>query len=265
MCQSAGVIDIGLEGAMLTGAYFGIWGSYATGSPWIGLAAAASAGVVVSLLFGIFTVRWVADQVVVGTAVNLFALGLTGTLYRAQFGQSGRLLSVSRLPAWHGLDPLLVFLFVSVPLAWFLLRGTGWGLAARAAGEYPDAAEAAGFSVVRIRLQAVLLGGLFAGLAGAYLALVVTGSFAENMTAGRGFVAIAMVTFGRWRPIWVFFASLLVGFAGSLQFWFQASGWKLPYQLFVAMPYIVALLVLVFVGKGRAAPAALARGYRKGS
>jgi len=263
VCQVSGVIDIGIEGSMLSAAFFGMLGSFLTGNPWVGLATAVGAALVVTLLFGLFTVRWAADQVVVGTAINLLAMGVTGTLYRARFGESGRLLSVTKLPAWHGVDPLLAILFVSVPAAWFLLRRTGWGLAARAAGEYPDAVTAAGFSVELIRMQALIVGGAFAGLAGAYLSLVVTGSFAENMTAGRGFVAIAMVTFGRWRPGWVFLASLLIGFAGSLQFRFQAMGWKLPYQLFVTMPYVVALLVLALVGRGSAAPRALAQAYRR--
>jgi ABC-type uncharacterized transport system permease subunit len=259
------VIDIGLEGSMLTSAYFGVLGSFVTGNPWIGLAAAIGSALLMTLIFGWFTVVQGADQVVVGTAVNLLALGLTGTLYRAKFGQSGALLSVSRLPSWHGIDPLLVVLMLSVPVTWNLLFRSGWGLAARGAGQYPKAVEGAGFSVRRIRLEALALGGLFAGLAGAYLSLVVTGSFAENMTAGRGFVAIAMVTFGRWRPGWVFAASLLIGFAGSLEFWFQSLGWKAPYQIFVAAPYVLALLVLVAVGRGSAAPRALGRAYRSES
>ncbi len=260
--QTAGVINIGLEGSMLSAAYFGMLGSFATGNPWIGLAFAIAAGLISSLAFGIFSVSLAVDQVVVGTAVNLLALGLTGTLYRSKFGESGTLLSVSKLPIWHGIDPLLAILFLSVPAIWFLLFKTGWGLAARGTGQYPKAVEGAGFSVNRVRLQALALGGIYAGLGGGYLSLVTTGSFAENMTAGRGFVAIAMVTFGRWKPIWVFAASLLIGFAGSLEFWFQSLGSKLPYQLFVAAPYVIALLVLVIAGRGGSAPRALGQAYR---
>lgn len=263
VCQVAGVIDIGIEGSMLCGAFFGMLVSYFTHDPWLGLLGAVAAGLLTTLIFGFFAIVLGSDQVVVGTAINLLALGLTGTLYRNEFGQSGQLLSVERLPAWHGVDPLLVLLFLSAPATWFWIRKTGWGLAARAAGEYPEATEAAGFSVIRLRLQALTFAGAFAGIAGAYLSLVVTGSFAENMTAGRGFVAIAMVTFGRWRPGYVFLASILIGFAGSLQFFFQAKGWNVPYELFVAMPYVVALLVLVFVGKGTLAPRSLAQSYRR--
>lgn len=261
--QRSGVLNIGLEGTMLAGAFFGMLTSLGTGNPWIGLAAAVAAGLVIMAVSGWFTVYLAADQVVVGTAVNLLALGLTGTLYRNQFGQSGQLLSVPSIPKMGEIDAVLVGLVLAVPLIWFLIARTGWGLAVRAAGEYPKAAEAAGYSVNRLRYGASLIAGAFGGLAGGYLSLGIAGSFAENMTSGRGFVAIAMVTFGRWRPAWVFAAALLVGFAESLQFWFQALGWKAPFQLMIALPYIVALVVLVLVGKGTQAPASLAVSYRR--
>jgi simple sugar transport system permease protein len=199
----------------------------------------------------------------VGTAINLLALGLTGTLFRSEFGQSGKLLSVPRIGGWHGVDPLMVFMLVSVPMLWFLLNRTGWGLAVRACGEYPKAADASGFSVNRLRFQSLCVGGIYAGLAGTYLALVIAGSFAENMTAGRGFVAIAMVTFGRWKLQFAFLAALLIGVAQTMQFKFQTYGWKVPFQLMIALPYLVALFVLVIVGKGASAPGSLGLPYRK--
>lgn len=261
--EKAGVINIGIEGSMLAGAFFGMLGSFLTHSPWIGLATGISAGAILALLGGWFTVNLGADQVVVGTAVNLFALGLTGTLYRARFGESEQLLTVVRVPNYHGIDAVIVAMILSVPVVWFLLNRTGWGLAVRAVGEYPAAAEAAGYSVARLKLGALLVGGVFAGLAGAYLSVGIAGSFAENMSAGRGFVAIAMVTFGRWKPQVVFLAALLIGYAESLQFALQASGRHIPYQLLLAMPYALALLVLAVVGKGASAPAWLARPYNK--
>jgi simple sugar transport system permease protein len=260
--QRSGVINIGLEGCMLCGAFFAMMACYSTGNPWLGVVAGATAGWLVSMVFGWLTVKLAADQVVVGTGVNLFALGVTGTLFRARFGQSGQLLNVAKLPSWHGFDPLLAVLLLSVPAAWWLLARTNWGLAVRAAGEYPKAAEASGFSVTRLRLGAVSTSGILGGVAGAYLSVGITGSFAENMTAGRGFVAIAMVTFGRWRPGWVFCAALLIGFAESLQFRFQAYGWHVPFQLLIALPYVLALAVLVLVGKGTLAPGALAQPHR---
>jgi general nucleoside transport system permease protein len=261
--QRSGIINIGLEAAMLVGAFFGMLGSFVTHSPWIGLAAGVLAGVITTGIFGWFTAVLSCDQVVVGTAINLLAIGLTGTAYRNQFGQSGQLLTVAKIPGWHGIDAVTIGLIVSVPLVIGAIGRTGWGLALRAAGEYPDAAEAAGFSVVRLRMSALAIGGVFAGAAGAYLSVGITGSFAENMSAGRGFVAIAMVTFGRWRPGFVLLACLLIGLAESMQFRIQSYGWKVPFQLMIAMPYMLALLVLVIVGKGSRAPQALGVAYRK--
>ncbi|MGV3618199.1 MAG: ABC transporter permease [Fimbriimonas sp.] len=261
--QRSGVLNIGLDGTMLIGAFFGMLTTHLTKSPMLGLAAGMAAGAAASALFAWFTVYLATDQVVVGTAINLLALGLTGTLFRAQFGQSGQLISIPKLPAWQRIDGAMLLLLLAIPLVWLLLSRTAWGLAVRAAGEYPKAAEAAGFSVHRLRTGALLLGGVLGGLGGAYLSVGIAGSFAENMTAGRGFVAIAMVTFGRWRPLWVFAAALLIGVAESLQFRFQTLGWNVPFQLMIALPYIVALLVLVVVGKGTVAPKALGQSYRK--
>ena len=261
--QRGGIINIGLEGTMLVASFFAMLACFATHSPWIGLSAGVAGAVVTTLIFGVFTIYLAADQVVVGTAINLLALGVTGTMFRSQFGQSGQLLSVPRIGAVHGIDPLMIFMILSAPLLWFVLRKTAWGLAVRACGEFPKAVAASGFSVHRIRLQSLMVGAFYAGLAGSYLSLVIAGSFAENMTAGRGFVAIAMVTFGRWRPQFAFLAALLIGYAESLQYKFQTYGWKVPYQLMIALPYVVALIVLVIVGKGAASPGALAQPYRK--
>ncbi len=261
--QKSGVINIGLEGMMLIGAYFGMLATYSTGSPWLGIVAGIGVGMLTSALSGIFTVRMRADQVVVGTAINLFAVGFTGVLFRSKFGQSGQLLTIPKLPSFHGLDVVLAFILLSIPGLWFLLMRTGWGLAARSAGEYPKATEASGFSVLGLRMQAVLIGGAFAGLAGAYLSIGVNSSFSENTTNGRGFIAIAVVTFGRWKPLYVFLAALLIGFFESFQYFLQAAGVHVASQLLPAMPYVVALLVLVVAGKGGSAPASLGIPYRR--
>lgn len=261
--QKAGVINIGLEGTMLTGAFFAMMAAHATGNPWIGLVAGTSAGALVTLLGGWFSVKLGADQVVVGTAINLLSLGLTSYLFRSKFGTSGQLLSLPGLPNWNRIDPVIIFLLISVPATIWMLQRTRFGLALRAAGEYPKAVEASGFSVAKVRLSAIAMGGVLGGLAGAYLSLGVAQSFAENMTSGRGFIAIAMVTFGRWRPTFVFAACLLVGVLDALQYRFQSLGFNVPFQLAIAMPYVVALLVLALVGKGTVAPSALARPYSK--
>jgi len=266
--QRAGLLNIGLEGQMLTSAFAALLVAQATGS-WVAAAGAAVlAAVLMAVIGGWFVIKNGIDQVVVGTAVNLFALGVTGTLFRFRFGQSGQLLSIEGVPSLFGIagiDFFTIFLLLSVLMLAYLLKRTSWGLAARAAGEYPKAAEASGFSVAKLRFQAAMISGAYAGLAGAYLTLGVNRSFAEGMTSGRGFVAIAMVTFGRWNPAGVLAASLLVGWAESLQFTLQLQQSHHPYQLFKAMPYILSLLVLVIVGRGARGPSALALPYRRES
>ena len=263
ICQKSGVLNIGLEGSMLVGAFFAMLVAQATGSPWIAMGVGGIAGLLLALFQGWFTITFAADQVVVGTAANLIALGVTSTWFREKFGQSGQLLSVPKIPTFYGIDAVILFLLACVPLTWLLLRKTNWGLVLRAAGEYPKAVESAGFPVLSLRMQGLALSGLFGGLGGAYLAVGIAGSFAENMTGGRGFVAIALVTFGRWNPWLVLAAGLIVGYAESLQFSLQAQGIALPHQLLLAMPYIVALVVLVLAGKGTLAPRSLGIAYRR--
>ncbi len=261
--QRAGVITIGLEGSMLSAAYIGALAGLRTGNPWIGMTAGLIAGIIIALLSAFFIVKLAADQVVVGAAVNLMALGVTGTLFRAAFGQSGTLLSFNTLPKVNGIDALMIATVVLVPLVHLALKRTGWGLVTRAAGEFPKAVEAEGYRVDRLRVFAMILAGAFSGLAGGYLSLGIVGSFAENMTAGRGFLAIALVTFGRWNPYGVFAAAMMMGYLELLQFKFQAEGAAVPYQLLLALPYLVALVVLIIAGKGTKSPAALGVPFRR--
>ena len=261
--QKSGVMNIGLEGTMLGSAFAATVVALATKNPMLGLLAGSGVGLLVTLVSGAFAISLQSDQVVVGTAINLLSLGITGTLFRSQFGQSGQLISLPALPRWQGIDAVIVLMISLGPMLWFALNRTGWGLALRSAGEYPKSTDAAGFSVARLRYSAVTVAGLLAGLAGAYLAIGVAGSFAEGMTVGRGFVAIAMVTFGRWRPVLVLCAAIAIGFLELLQFKFQAMGVNLPFQLFLALPYVVALCVLVAVGKGSLSPNALGQPYRR--
>jgi ABC-type uncharacterized transport system permease subunit len=262
---------------ILAGAFAAAWVAAVTHSPWLGSFAGLATGVVLALVSGWFTIVRGADQVVVGTAVNLLSLGVTGTLYRLHFDPTKTILKVEKIPTlgewlpgvkqsapWlERLDAYIVLtLLLCFVLSW-CLRKTAWGLVVRSAGEFPDAAEAAGFSVHKLRIGASVIGGALAGLAGAYLCLGIAGSFAENTTAGRGFVAIALVTFGQWRPGWVALGALLIGFLDGLQFRAQALGWKVPVQFLLAMPYVVSLLVLVFLGKRALAPASLGQPYRR--
>lgn len=260
--QRAGLLNVGLEGMMLSGALAATLATHASGNPWLGLLAGIGAGLTMGALQSFFAIQLGQDQVVIGTATNLLSLGLTSTLFGVIFGRSGQLLSLAPLPKFLGIDAVVVLtLALTAWLVWLMGR-TGWGLAVRAAGEKPEAVAAAGFNVASLRWQAALFGAGLAGLGGAHLAVGVSGSFAENMTQGRGFVALALVTFGRWRTPWVLAGTLLVGFAESLRFSLQAQGSTIPPQALIALPYVLALVVLVFASKGGRPPVALGVPYR---
>jgi simple sugar transport system permease protein len=264
--ERAGVLNIGLEGVMLLAAYAAFWVSWQTGNPYLGLGAASFIGAIALLATAPLVIHLGADQVVVGTGMNLLALGITGTLFVQAFGRTGRLVQVETVAKFGGDFGLNLFMLAAVPIVlftWWLLFRTRWGRAARAAGERPEAARAAGWSVVRLRLQAMAIAGVLAGLAGGYLSVAQTNSFAENMTAGRGFVVIAAVTFGRWHPIGAAGAALLIALSYGLQYLIKAYSLPLPYQLFDALPYLLALVVLVGAGRAKSGPAALALPYKE--
>lgn len=273
LVERAGLINIGLEGAILAGAFGALVGATTAGVA-AGYAGAILAGLVVAALFATCVVLLRADQIITGTALTLMSVGVTGTLYRAIYGNSGAALSLptsaplpipglSSIPvigaALFAQPPVTYVVYLLAPaMAWWLGR-THAGLALRAIGERPEAAEAAGIAVNRLRVLAVLVGGALGGLAGGTLVLAQAGTFAENMSAGRGFIAIAIVVLGRWRPMGVALAALLFGAASALQFAFQAMGWGAPYQLFLAIPYLLTLAALAgAVGRTRA-PAALGK------
>jgi len=265
--EKAGVINVGLEGLMLGSAFAATMTTLQTGNPWLGLAAGAVVGIGIALLLGLFAITLGQDQIVVGTGINLLSLGVCGTVYERVFGKSGKLLSFAQLPSLKAggllgnLDLALPLLVVTIAFSLWLLNRSSLGLKLRAAGEYPNAVVASGFSVQRIRYIGLGLMGLIAGIGGAYFAVGVTGSFSPGYIAGRGFVAIAMVTFGRWKPMWILLGSLLIGYAERLQLDLQASGIKVPLQILLALPYILTLAVLVILGKGVRAPAALGKAY----
>jgi ABC-type uncharacterized transport system permease subunit len=271
--ERAGVLNIGLEGAIIAGALGAALGALDTGSPVAGVLLGGLSGAAVALVFAVFVVGLNADQIIAGTAITLGGLGFTASVYQARFGATGTALTLPTL------DPVSLPLLSSIPLigpvfflqaptayltyllapalAWFLFR-TSTGLQLRAVGEAPDAAAAAGVRVRRIRFLATVAGGFLAGLAGAHLSLAYAGTFAEGMSAGRGFIAIAVVVLGRWSPIRVLLAGLFFGAASALQFFLQNLGLEVGYQIFLAVPYILTLAALGgWVGRSRA-PAALA-------
>ena len=273
LVERAGLINIGLEGAILAGAFGALVGATAGGVS-AGYAAAVAGGLIVGALFALCVVALRADQIITGTALTLLSVGATGTLYRALYGSSGAALTLPTsaplaIPGLSSIPVVGASLFAQPPvtylayllapaLAWWLGR-THAGLALRAIGERPEAAEAAGISVNRLRVVAVMVGGALGGLAGGTLVLAQAGTFAENMSAGRGFIAIAIVVLGRWRPLGVALGAVVFGAASALQFAFQAMGWNAPYQLFLVTPYLLTLAALAgAVGRARA-PAALGK------
>jgi ABC-type uncharacterized transport system permease subunit len=271
--ESAGVINVGLEGIIISGAFAGLVGSITVGV-YAGFFASALAGAVVAALFAVFAIWLRADQIITGTAVTLFGLGLTGTLYRRAFGATGAALrastqhataipGLSRIPLIGTavfVQPAITYLvYIIVPVLWWAMYRTRMGLALRAVGENPEAARAAGIDPRRVQLAAVLFGGVMGGLAGGTLVLSQVGTFAEGMSAGRGFIAIAVVALGRWHPVGAAIGALLFGAASALQFLFQAMGWAAPYQLFLGLPYLLTLVALAAFGGRHAAPAALGK------
>lgn len=271
--ESAGVINIGLEGVILAGAFGALVGAGHSGVI-AGFSASVVAGVFVAAVFAVFAVWLRADQIIAGTAVTLLSVGLTGTLYRALYGAAGAALSIPttgpiRIPGLAAIPILGAGLFnqpavtyvayLLVPAIWWWMYRTHAGLALRAVGESPVAAAAAGLRVDRIRLCSIMFGGIVGGLAGGTLVIAQAGTFAENMSAGRGFIAIAIVVLGRWRPLGTAAAALVFGAASALQYLLQSLGLALPYQAFLALPYVLTLLALAGVAGRVRAPAALAR------
>jgi ABC-type uncharacterized transport system permease subunit len=271
--ERSGIVNLGIEGAMLFGALGGAIGATLAG-PVAGLGIGVLAGTLVAALFVAVAIWAGADQIITGTAVTLVCVGLTGTIYRQFYGPAGVGLSLetfvprpipllSELPVLGAAlfaQPVTTYLaYALLPATWYLLFRTRPGLALRAVGEDPGAARAAGVSVRWTRCWSVLTGGAFAGLAGATLVLAQVGTFTERMTAGRGFVAIAIVVLGRWNPVGAGLAALLFGAATALQFALQAAGLEVPYQFFLMFPYLLTLFALArAVGRVRA-PAALGR------
>ncbi len=271
--ERAGVINIGLEGVILAGAFGALVGA-GVGGVGIAFFMGAMAGAVTAALFAFFTVRLRADQIITGTAINLLVFGLTGSLYEAFYGARGAALTIPTMgplriaglasvpiigPALFDQPVITYALYALAPaVSWWMYRTHG-GLALRAVGENPAAAEVAGISPRRVQWLATLFGGALGGASGAVLVVAQAGTFAEGMSAGRGFIAIAVVVLGRWHPVGAMVAALLFGAASALQFALQATGWHVPYQFFLALPYLLTLAALAGVAGRTRAPAALGK------
>jgi ABC-type uncharacterized transport system permease subunit len=279
--ERSGVVNIGLEGMMLIGAFFAVWGSIWSGSWLVGLVTAMISGGLLALIHAIFSIHLLADQIVSGFAVNLLALGLTGYLFSSIYpgGIPGD--QVSRVPkvdltfldgvplvgdflaGVFGDLSLLVWLMVlTVILTYVVLFKTPIGLRIRSVGEHPRAADTVGISVYGVRYAAVVVSGVLAALGGAFLSIGFTGTFSENMTSGRGFIALAAVIFGKWRPGWAFVAALLFGFGFALAIPLQREA-EISENLISTVPYVLTLIAVAGVIGRSIPPAAVGRPYVK--
>ena len=260
LVQRSGLVNVGIEGMMLAGCLVAVLADLASGSPWLGFAAGTAAGILLAAVFASLVVGARGDAIVTGTGINLLALGLTGFIYQTLYGRTGTALAVTGFkplaipgladlplvgPALFAQPAPAYVAYAAVLVLYVFLGRTGLGLRLRAAGEAPHAAAAAGASVAWLRATAVLAGGAFAGAGGAALALAHARTFVEGMTAGRGFIALALVIVARLNPWTACAASLLFGLASALQFEIQALGLSLPYQLVRMAPYLATLAVLI--------------------
>ena len=267
--ERSGVINIALEGLMLAGAFTAAAVTFYAGSPWIGLGAAMLAGALVATVLAVACIRFHANEVVAGTGINILFLGLPAVLSGALFTSSGSTPQIARehlVPEIGQVSALSLLAIAVVVATWYVLYRTPFGLRLRAVGENPEAADAAGVRVQRLRYAAVILSGVLAGIGGAYLSIGQASLFTRNMTAGRGFIALAALIFGKWRPVQTMLACLLFGFAEALTIQMQGvaklpSGEEIPVQFVQMIPYVVTIIILAgFIGHSRA-PAALGVPY----
>jgi ABC-type uncharacterized transport system permease subunit len=279
--ERSGVVNIGLEGMMLIGAFFAVWGSIWSGSWVVGLVTAMLSGGLLALIHGIFSIHLRADQIVSGFAVNLLALGLTGYLYSSIYEGGIPTEKVDRVPeltlgflgsvpaigdfletAFGGLSVLVWLMFLAVIASYIVLFKTPIGLRIRSVGEHPRAADTVGISVYRVRYAAVVTSGVLAALGGAFLSIGFTGRFSENMTSGRGYIALAAVIFGKWRPGWAFVATLLFGFGFAISIPLQREA-DISENLISTLPYVLTLIAVAGVIGRSIPPAAIGRPYVK--
>lgn len=278
IAEKSGVINIGLEGQMLLGAFVSLCVSYETGSVLIGVLAAGLLAALSTLpVYYIGVVRR-QNQSVVGIMLNIFIIGFTSFFYRVFYGVSLTPPSLKTLPSlnipilnripvlgetifnqtWLAYTGIIVTVII-----WFILKHTVLGIKLKAVGENPRAAQAAGISVLKTRLLSLMSTGFLAGLGGAFLTVAYAGRFSDGITSGRGYIALAIVIFGRWNPVVAMGGALLFGLVDAFQLRAQTIGFDLPYQFFVMMPYLVVLLSIFFTGKNATSPAALGQPFEK--
>lgn len=273
--QRSGVLNLGVEGQMLLGAFTAFYVAIQTGNLWLGVLSAMIVGAVMGLAMAFVTVNLQAVQGISGIGFYLFGLGLSDLLFQKVLGTVETVKGFPKinLPVLSDLpivgeiffqQNILVYIaFALVPLAWFVLYKTTLGLKIRAVGENPEAADSLGVSVARIRYLTIVLGGTLSGIAGASLSIALLNVFQQNMTSGLGFIAVALVYFGAWRPFGVLGGALLFSLVNSLQLWVQVLGIPIPSDIAVMMPYILTILVLVISVSRVRAPSALTKPFKR--
>lgn len=275
--ERSGVVNIGLEGMMIIGAFFAVYGTYKTGSPELGILFAIVAGAVMGLIHAFLSITLKADQIISGTAINLFASALASFLIFKIFKKGGQTDIVQALPynvpnliknipilgqLISGINWFVIIAIIFVILSNYFIFKTPWGLRIRSVGEHPKAADTLGINVYLVRYICVLISGALAGLGGAAL-IGITPVYREGMVAGRGFIALAAMIFGNWKPFGTMWACLLFAFGGSFEIFAQGFSWHLPTEFYSSIPYILTMLALAgFVGK-TTAPEADGKPYEK--
>ena len=274
--QRSGVLNLGVDGIMLMGAFFAFYVVFEGHNLWIGVLAAIVIGMVMGLLKAFVSVTMQALQGISGIGLYLFGLGLSSLLFKTLIGSvegvSGfRQVGIPVLSDLPGIGHILfnhnalVYLaYIMVPVSWFVINRTTLGLKIRAVGHNPEAADTLGVSVNGVRYTTMMIGGALAGVAGASLSIGLQNVFQENMTNGLGFIAVALVYFGSWRTVGVLAGSLLFSLVNALQLWVQALAIPVPSEVAVMMPYIMTIVVLAFTARQIQKPAALARSYERG-
>lgn len=274
-CERAGVLNLGIEGTMFLGAFTGFTVASLTGNLWLGLLAAILAGMISGWLMAFLAVRLGVNQHVSGLGITLLWTGVALFGFRLAFGEPKVPPAITTFTRFSpfGETPVLgpIFdqhyltyaAFLLIPLVWWVIRRTRFGLNIRAVGENPEAADAAGLGVYRIRTQALVIGSALMAVGGAFLSLAQLGSFTYGIISGRGWVCIALIIFANWEAVRVMWGSLLFGGVASLQLRLQTMGFKLPYELFLALPYLVTILALMIAGRNVNAPSAMLKAYRR--
>lgn len=274
--QLSGVLNLGVDGIMLMGAYAGFYTTFTTGSPMLGLLAAIVVGALMGLAMAFISVTLKAEQGISGIGVYLFGLGMSDLLFQKTLGTVE---TVSGFPSlnipWLSNLPILgeVFFrhnalvygaYLLVPISWFILNKTTWGLKIKAVGQNPAAADALGVNVAAVRYLTVTFGGALSGIAGASLSIALLNVFQQNLTAGMGFIAVALVYFGGWSPVGALVGSLLFSSVNALQLWVQVLDLPIPADFATMMPYVLTILALIFAVRKVSQPAALSKFFERG-